>query len=133
MVTITLNTVIICNTWNKNIENKKRELDILEFDKLNKESFNATMGLVDEIITDAFTRYTIMDQDIREAIYINDEMIHNMMFNVLKDVYTSISPQILDKLSTIYNSDYVDDVLAKKVQMLTMGYVIENNGTYRNF
>lgn len=132
MVTITVNTIIVCNTWKKSIENKRRELEILEFNNLNKESFNGTMGLVDEIVTDTFIRYTIMDQEFRENIYINEEMIHRIMHDVLREVYTTISPQIMNKLSTIYNNDYVDDVIAKKVQALTLNFVIENNGTYRN-
>lgn len=122
---------MVCNTWNKNIEVKHRELNISEYDKINKEVFDSTMDLVDQIITDIFTRYTIMNTELKDDLYMNEEMINEMMFNVLKEVYVSISPQLLNKLNAIYNREYVDDVIAKKVQMLTMSYVIQINGTYK--
>lgn len=122
---------MVCNTWNKSIEVKHRELNITEYDKINKNTFDSTMDLVDEIITDVFTRYTIMNTELKDDLYMNEEMINEMMFNVLKEAYTSISPQLLNKLNSIYNREYVDDVIAKKVQMLTMSYVIQTNGTYK--
>lgn len=122
---------MVCNTWNKSIEVKHRELNITEYDKINKTTFDSTMDLVDEIITDVFTRYTIMNTELKDNLYMNEEMINEMMFNVLKEAYTSISPQLLNKLNSIYNREYVDDVIAKKVQMLTMSYVIQTNGTYK--
>lgn len=122
---------MVCNTWNKSIDTKHRELDILEYDKLSKETFESIMKLVDQIITDIFDRYTIMSMELQDEVYINEEMINKIMFDVLKETYQCISPQVLDKLTTIYNRTYVDDVIAKKVQMLTMGYVIQVNGTYK--
>ena len=37
----------------------------------------------------------------------------------------------MNKLTSIYNRSYVDDIIAKKVQLLTMNYVISVNGTYK--
>lgn len=99
---------------------------------MSKESFDTIMNLVDQIINDIFTRYTIMNFENNESLYINESMINQMMAAVLKESYLSMSPQLLDKLTLIYNKEYVDDIIAKKVQMLTISYVIEINGTYKN-
>lgn len=131
-ITILISTVIICRTWNNSIDAKHRELNINESDKLSKESFDTIMNLVDQIINDIFTRYTIMNFENNESLYINESMINQMMAAVLKESYLSMSPQLLDKLTLIYNKEYVDDIIAKKVQMLTISYVIEINGTYKN-
>lgn len=122
---------MICLTWNRNINLKHRELNIKELDKVTKESFDSTMNVVEEIINDIFTRYTIMNTELKDDLYMNEDMIHDMMFNVLKETYLCMSPQLMSRLVTIYNSDYVDDIIAKKVQMITMSYVIQVNGTYK--
>lgn len=126
-----ISTIIICHTWNNSINAKHRELTIQEFDNLNKESFDATMSIVDQIINDIFTRYTIMNTETKDDLYMNEEMINKMMFDVLKEAYLNLSPQLIAKLTLLYNRNYVDDIIAKKVQMLTMSYVIQVNGTYK--
>lgn len=131
-MTITVNTIIICNTWNNSIDAKHRELNILEYDKINKETFDSTMNLVDQIVSDIFDRYTIMNTDMKADLYMNEDMINEMMFNVLKETYQSLSPQLINKLNSIYNREYVDDIITKKVQMLTMSYVIQVNGSYKS-
>lgn len=126
-----ISTIIVCHTWNRSINAKHRELTISEYDKVNKESFDSTMLIVDQIVNDIFTRYTIMNTETKDDLYMNEEMIHQMMFEVLRESYLCMSPQLLSKLTSIYNRDYVDDMIAKKVQLLTMSYVIQTNGTYK--
>lgn len=89
------------------------------------------MKIVDQIINDIFTRYTIMNIDGKNVYYINEEMTNTILHDVLKEAYLCMSPQLLSKLTAIYNRDYVDDIIAKKVQMLTLAYIIEVNGTYK--
>lgn len=130
-MTILISTIIICRTWNRSIDAKHRELSILESKEINKDTFDTTMTLVDKILEDIFVRYTIMNTESKDDLYMNEEMINKMMFEVLKEAYATISPQIMNKLTIIYNSSYVDDMIAKKVQLLTMNYVISVNGTYK--
>ena len=103
----------------------------MESKEINKDTFDTTMTLVDKILEDIFVRYTIMNTESKDDLYMNEEMINKMMFEVLKEAYATISPQIMNKLTIIYNSSYVDDMIAKKVQLLTMNYVISVNGTYK--
>ncbi len=130
-MTILISTIIICRTWSKSIDSKHRELNILESKEVSKEAFDATMTLVDKILEDIFVRYTIMNTESKDDLYMNEEMINKMMFEILKEAYSTISPQIMNKLTSIYNRFYVDDIIAKKVQLLTMNYVISVNGTYK--
>lgn len=124
-------TIIICHTWSKSIEAKHRELNIIESQNISKESFDATMKLVDQILDDIFVRYTIINTDSKDDLYMNEEMINKMMFDMLKEAYLCVSPQLMHKLTSIYNRTYVDDVIAKKVQMITMSYAIDVNGSYK--
>lgn len=130
-MTILISTIIICRTWSKSIDAKHRELSILESKEISKETFDTTMTLVDKILEDIVVRYTIMNTESKDSLYMNEEMINEMMINVLREAYLTISPQIMNKLSSIYNRTYVDDMIAKKVQLLTMNYVISVNGTYK--
>ena len=130
-MTILISTIIICRTWSRSIDAKHRELSILESKEINKDTFDTTMTLVDKILEDIFVRYTIMNTESKDDLYMNEEMINKMMFEVLKEAYTTLSTQIMNKLTSIYNSSYVDDMIAKKVQLMTMNYVISVNGTYK--
>lgn len=130
-MTILISTIIVCRTWSKSIDAKHRELSILESKEISKETFDTTMTLVDKILEDIVVRYTIMNTESKDSLYMNEEMINEMMINVLREAYLTISPQIMNKLSSIYNRTYVDDMIAKKVQLLTMNYVISVNGTYK--
>lgn len=125
-------TIIICHTWSKSIDTKHRELSILEAQNLSKESVDSTMALLDQIINDIFSRYVLMNIEAEQVLYINEEMIHRIMFNVMKEAYLSMSPLLMNRLASIYNRDYMDDIVAKKIQMITMSYVISVNGTYKN-
>ena len=89
------------------------------------------MTLVDKILEDIFVRYTIMNTESKDDLYMNEEMINKMMFDILKEAYSTISPQIMNKLTSIYNRSYVDDIIAKKLQLLNMNYVISVNVTYK--
>lgn len=73
-----------------------------------------------------------MNIEAEQVLYINEEMIHRIMFNVMKEAYLSMSPLLMNRLASIYNRDYMDDIVAKKIQMITMSYVISVNGTYKN-
>ena len=130
-MTILISTIIICRTWSKSIEAKHRELSILESKDINKDTFDTTMTLIDQILNDIFVRYTIMNTESKDDLYMNEEMINKMMVDILGEAYITISPQIMKKLTSIYNSSYVDDIIAKKVQLLTMNYAIGVNGTYK--
>lgn len=122
---------MVCHTWSKSIDAKHRELTIIESKDISKETFDTTMTLVDQILNDIFLRYTIMNTESKEDLYMNEEMINEMMISILREAYSCMSPQLMNKLTAIYDRSYVDDAIAKKVQLITMNYVISVNGSYK--
>lgn len=65
-------------------------------------------------------------------LYINDELQQKIIKEVFETVYISISDTVIDKLSLVYNREYIDDVIAQKVQMIVLNYTIEINGNYKD-
>lgn len=90
------------------------------------------INLLDKIIDSIFARYQIMNLAHVNNLYINDELQQKIIKEVFETVYISISDTVIDKLSLVYNREYIDDVIAQKVQMIVLNYTIEINGNYKD-
>ena len=59
--------------------------------------------------------------------YITDSSQKEITKDVLSSVLETISPLFKKHLSIIYNTDVIDQIIADKVIMTVMSYVIETN------
>ena len=90
------------------------------------------IDILDKIINQAFMRYQILKLNHIENLYINEEMEHDMIYDLTKTTLETVSDTLLDKLSLIYKKDYIEDIIVQKIQYIVMEFVIQNNGTYNN-
>lgn len=90
------------------------------------------INILDKIIQDEFQRYEIMELAHKENLYITSNIQNKMITTIFTKVYKSLSNDLFDKFSIIYKKEYIEDLIAQKVQMVVLNYTIEINGNYKD-
>lgn len=128
-----ISIIIINSTWRAAIYEKQiSNASAYRLNLLSNPLSLQTIDIVDDIIKEVFARYQIMNLSHEENLYISDKRQYKIMEDVLKLVFEAISDNIIDKLSFIYKKEYIQDLIAQKVQMIVLQFVIETNGSYRD-
>ena len=86
--------------------------------------------LLDKLIQETFDFYLSFNEELLEADYIKDSMLDKMVKDLLYKVMQRISPIYLNKLSYIYNREYIEDLILEKIRHIVMDYCININGSY---
>lgn len=84
-------------------------------------------GLLNDIIEDCFRDYEIMVLIPKNEAYITDEREKEIRSDLVQKVVTRISPMALDKISLFYNVHRIDEIIADKVYITVMNYVVTHN------
>lgn len=79
------------------------------------------------IIQESFTDYLVKYLVPLEEGYINSEREAEIRRDLVNLVTRRISNAVLDKLSLFYNIENIADILADKIYIIIMNYVIEHN------
>lgn len=134
LITITINTVIITHTWKVSIKQKMYQSESQNNYYLSTMSMNIddVNNILDKVIDQSFTRYQIMKLGYKDNLYITEEMQNNIIYELTKNVFDSLSDNIINKLSLIYKREYIDDIIVQKIQYIVLNYVIQINGNYTN-
>jgi hypothetical protein len=132
LLTLTINTIIICSTWRASI-NQQRESSIAQsrYYLASTPLQASDLDILDNIINEVFTRYQILNLTHEDNLYINDAKQEQIIVDIFKEVYSSLSPNIMEKLSLIYNREYIEDLLVQKIKMIVLNFTIEVNGNYK--
>lgn len=83
--------------------------------------------ILEAIINDAFRDYQIMNLIPRGELYITDEREKEIRSDLIDKVVTRLSPMALDKISLFYNVHQIDVIIADKVYITVMNYVVDHN------
>ena len=84
---------------------------------------------VDKIIQQCFDEFILMNTGYQKEHYINQTEEQEIVNRMIDKVSERISDTIYTKLELYYNSAAVPDIVANKIYMAVMAYVIENNKT----
>lgn len=84
-------------------------------------------GLLHDIIDDCFRDYEIMVLIPKREAYITDEREKEIRNDLVQKVVNRISPMALDKISLFYNVHKIDEIIADKVYITVMNYVVSHN------
>ena len=90
------------------------------------------MNILDRIVEESFNYYQLLNLSGKDNAYINEDTQQKIIYNVLSNVLSSVSDSIISKLSLIYKKDYIEDLIARKVQLVVLDYTISINGNYRD-
>ena len=84
-------------------------------------------NLLNDIIEDCFRDYEIMVLIPRNELYINSDREKEIRNDLVQKVVDRISPMALDKISLFYNVHKIDEIIADKVYITVMNYVVAHN------
>ena len=90
------------------------------------------MNILDRIVEESFNYYQLLNLSGKDNAYINEDTQQKIIYDVLSNVLSSVSDSIIGKLSLIYKKDYIEDLIARKVQLVVLDYTISINGNYRD-
>lgn len=100
------------------LQNEKVYLDI-DLD-------NNVFDNLERMINDCFKEYIILNIAYEKG-YINNAKENEIASDVSYMVMSRMSPIFLKKMSVFYNENLITDIITRRVYMLTMNYVIDNN------
>ena len=83
--------------------------------------------LLNDIIDDCFKDYEIMVLAPKNELYITDEREKEIRNDLVEIVVKRLSPMALDKISLFYNVHNIDEIIAEKVYITVMNYVVSHN------
>lgn len=133
LITITVNTILITTTWRISIKQKEEQT------KAQQDYYIAStpisiddMNILDRIVEESFNYYQLLNLSGKDNAYINEDTQQKIIYDVLSNVLSSVSDSIISKLSLIYKKDYIEDLIARKVQLVVLDYTISINGNYRD-
>ena len=133
LITITVNTILITTTWRISIKQKEEQT------KAQQDYYIAStpisiddMNILDRIVEESFNYYQLLNLSGKDNAYINEDTQQKIIYDVLSNVLSSVSDSIIGKLSLIYKKDYIEDLIARKVQLVVLDYTISINGNYRD-
>lgn len=100
--------------------------------KIQKDKFYLTQDYskileeVDKLISDCLTEYAIFD-GYDGTRYINAKEEEKIKENISTMVSARISQSLLDRLAIAYNPDSVYTLIAARISIIILSYVVENN------
>lgn len=83
--------------------------------------------LLELIINESFRDYQIMNLDNLNEYYINSDREAQIRKELVTLVTNRISNASLDKLSLFYNLENIANILADKIYIVVMDYVVSHN------
>ena len=111
--------------------NKRHQKELLELGRYstNVQAMidSSIPQILEFIINDAFQDYQIMTLIPRNELYITDEREKEIRHDLVEKVVNRMSPMALDKISLFYNVHKIDEIIADKVYITVMNYVVQHN------
>jgi hypothetical protein len=106
----------------------KRELQMKEYEiNIKSEIDDNVFTLLDNIITQCFNEYIILNIEYREVEYVDGELEAEITKAVANKVFERISPAFITKLSLIYNTNNFIELLSERVYLHTLEYALRKN------
>lgn len=109
----------ILNSW----------VEIKRADQVLTKDYNeeAIVAHLDKMIEEELNRYEMYELEPKEIVYINSKMEDQLVEMVKAGVQERLSNILIEKLSMIYNTDYVGTYIGKYIHMKITTYVVLYN------
>ena len=121
-----------------------RSLDIklqknkIESDKLIKDTdiVNKVLDQLDSIINDILEEYVVFEIKTKDITYISNSIEDKIRAYITEEITKRISVLLMKKLEYIYNSDYIGELIGKRIYMSVTDYSlrfnVENDSSQNN-
>lgn len=126
---LTLAAISVINTH----KNQKAVQEIMKYQiHVNADINSSIPEILDLVITECFNDYRIKFLEPIEQGYITSEREIEIRSDLVRIVTGRISEATLDKLSLFYNINSIADILADKIYICVMNYVVDHNKDFLN-
>lgn len=110
------------------IRNNKRRLILDEYEiNINTNISEDKFRLLDLIITECFSEYTVLNINYKNIEYINSDLEHEIVREVSAKIIERLSPVMLTQLGLVYNTESMAKIISERVYLHTIGFVMEHN------
>lgn len=122
--------IILTISYSKYLKNKLR---ISEFDITSHLNIDSKLSeKLDEFISSSLNEYIILNlPPVEENNYITPEKETEIRSGLANYVSSRISSIFMQQLSTYYNTESMNDILATKIYIIVTDFVINRNQTYQ--
>lgn len=107
---------------------RKNDLEQLEMN-LNFTINEDDLKIIDDLVSDAFNHFCFINYDKMNQEYINTQVQQEAINEVLKTTLLRLSPVYMNKLSYIYNRNYIEDLILEKTQIVVIDYCVKVNSS----
>lgn len=108
------------------IEKEKNNIRAFEVN-VTTPNDNEALDALNKLIDDSLSDWIILNRGYKENEYINSEEEKNITKAIGELVNSRVSPILLDKLSFYYSTESLPEVIATKVYIKVLNYVITIN------
>ena len=125
--------ILILFFWICSYNSHKKSMLQLERDRLDLDTKLDLefIDILDKMIMDTFNEYKVLNLAYDQT-YINTEKEEQILSEVSDLVAARLSTTFKKQLSLYYNPSVIPEVIGKKIYLIVMNYVIENNQTKSN-
>jgi len=106
----------------------QKEIELEKYNiELNTSIEESIIVMLDNLINTIFEDYIILNIACQNILYITPELEQKISKEISYKISERISPIMIIRLSTYYNKDSIGDIIAEKVYMKTLNYVVNQN------
>lgn len=120
--------LIVCNYKTRK---KINEIEMYKI-HVNSQIDQNIPDLLDLIITESFNDYKIKSLAIKREEFINSDREVEIRDELTNIVSTRISPAAIEKLGLFYNTDNISDIIADKIYIAVVAYVVDHNNSFQS-
>ena len=112
----------------KKINNMNKELRLREYEvNISSDTSDDVMNLLEKIIEECFSEYTILNIEYQDIPYIDAELEKEIVKNVAYKVTERLSPTLISKISLVYNINNLSTLISERTYLHTINYSIQKN------
>lgn len=126
IILCTVTLLLILSIFRYIVNFQKKTLRLKEYQiNINAQITEFELGLLDQIIESCFQQYLIMNLEYKEIEVVNSNMEKEITTEISKMVMDRLSIACIDKISLIYNTNNLGDLITQKVYLHVLNYSIE--------
>lgn len=84
-------------------------------------------SILDELIDDIFSIYVVINYEYIENLYIKEDEQNVMIKEIAEEVISKLSPDLVERLSLVYNKDKIPEIISQRIYIKVTDYVISKN------
>lgn len=104
-------------------KNKIKSDELIKDTKID----NTGLDILDSLINDVLEEYAIFEIKTKNIDYINNKLENKIRDYLTEEIPKRISILLMKKLEYMYNSEYIGELIGKRIYMIVTDYTLRFN------